>query len=218
MVFVSLEYKFIYVHIPRTAGTYMMDVFKGVYPQIKYYDTIKDHTGKSIDLAHLYYPIIERYIPPYILNTYTKITTVRNPYDRVYSAYNLYTTGCRGTYASEHPAAKEYKFKDFKEFVHKYIPPLYQLKAKDITSTNLHLIPQYHFLLDNKEKMIIDKIVKYENLEQLNDFFKKIKLNKTVKKKPIKHYFDKYDKEMIKIVNKVYHLDFTMLAYDKLDV
>ena len=217
MVFVSLKYKFIYIHIPRTAGTYMMDIFKGIYPHIKYYDTIDDKSGKKIDLAHLYYPIIERYIPPYMLNTYTKITTVRNPYDRIYSVYKLYITGDRGTFKSEHPVSKEYKFKNFKEFVHKYIPPLYQLNTKDISNINLHLIPQYHFLFDNNQKMVIDKIIKYENLEQINDFFKKIKLNKTVKKTPIKHYFDKYDKEMIKIINKVYQLDFTLFAYNKLE-
>ena len=43
-------------------------------------------------------------------------------------------------------------------------------------------------------------------------YFLPKKLNKTVKSTPSKHYFDKYDKEMIKIINKVYHLDFTLLA------
>lgn len=217
MVFVSINHKFIYIHIPRTAGTYLMEnIFKGIYPQIRYYDTIKDQNNNEIDLAHLYYPIISRYIPTYMLNNYTKITVVRNPYDRIYSVYKLYTTGSRGvSWKADHPVAKHYNLSSFKDFVKKYIPPLYKIKKSKITNINLHLIPQFYFIYYKGENMV-DHIIKFEKLYKINDLFKKLKLKKQVVQNKITNYSDKYDKETIKIINKVYKYDFELFNYQML--
>ena len=181
-----------------------------------YYDTIQESKDK-LDLAHLYYPIIKKYIPPYILKSYDSFCVVRNPYDRLYSTYRLYTIGITDRTFIEKPKNifMEYKFKDFEDFCKKYVK---KIRRRDINYKNIHLVPQYYFIY-YKNKCMVNNIFKYDKSlnYKLNNFIKKKGIRNDLKINISYNYLSKYTPELVKIVNEVYHKDFKHFGFKKID-
>lgn len=123
-----------------------------------------------------------------------KFSVVRNPYDRLVSAYAYYI--------EQHKIEK-----NFEQFVN------------EIDFKRLHLIPQHKFICIG-EKICVDKIIKYENFETelretlnlLNIFSEIPKLNIS-QRKPTKEYFNDY---LYKIVKNIYEKDFELLDRERL--
>lgn len=84
------EKKFIFIHIPKNSGTSMSKQLKRTYKDVKLLQKC-ERKGKNIgiDKMHLYFDVISEFIPKNKLDKYLKFCIVRNPYNKLYSAWNF---------------------------------------------------------------------------------------------------------------------------------
>lgn len=182
---ISNKYKCLYIHIPKTAGTSIENVMRDYDRPV---ETGSDHRT------------LKSYMREIDLNKYFKFTFVRNSYDRIYSIFNYTITGGNRSKGSIKLAQQIPK--DFKLFGKKYI-------ANGIDYETIPMLrPQIDYLLDDTEKINIDFIGRFENLN--NDFLKIKEITGMTKKLPHtrqrKHdsYKDVYDDELINIIQQAY--------------
>jgi len=145
-----------------------------------------------------------------------KFTFVRNPWDRLYSAYKFLISG--GMNQKDRDWAKKNlsKFRDFNDFVINGI-------GKGMPLDYIHLLPQVHFInLPHSRRFQVDFIGLYENIDA--DFKTICKrsglpqiqlphLNKT-KKKGEGGYIEAYNQKSIEIVEELYRRDIEAFGYD----
>lgn len=140
----------------------------------------------------------------------TSYTIVRNPYDRLVSAFfYLQQGGEKNNKRDLERMKKQQKYKNnFKEFV-KHL--------HDFIEEN-HYKPQYTFLTDNNNELKVDHILKQESLN--NDYMKLQQLYgyspvslKKVNTSKHEDYNQYYDDETRRIVQEVYRKDFELLNY-----
>src|SRR5437016_1472353 len=143
----SKPYNTIFVHIPKTGGQSIEQVFLQMHGL-----TWKERSAlllgenpmgsKPRHLAHLY---AREYcecghLPQGVFDSCFKFSTVRNPYDRMFSEYR-YRAHKRKT--------------TFEEFI----------AAVTNARSDRHLVPQTKFLYDGMRNLIVDQIIRFENLE-----------------------------------------------------
>ena len=163
------------------------------------------HRGKI--LQHLTYleMINLGYIAPHQMDQYVKFCIIRNPYDRIISAY--------------HFMGGNLSFREFVVYVHREIDKYYR-RNKD---PFVILLPQYEFIVDETGTSRMDEIIYFEKLkEQFPAFCQKYNLDigelphinaRKRKKKAIKEY---YDQETADMIYKLYKRDFKTFGYHRL--
>lgn len=224
-MYLSIEYKFLFIHIPKCAGEWLYNKLRyGIHqPRITYWGFDKSN---DTDLAHLYQSIMSNYIPAQLYNKYTTFAIVRNPYNRFYSAYKdlLKKMSEYAVWYTKYPLYKT--FDEFAKIVDK------KAFNDTITRHNIHIVPQYKFILSNNDNNNVDHLIKYEEMNiELPKLFDKLKVdyvkNKNytgrklhfndVKLENIKkNYYDFYTPEILEIVNRLYKKDFELLGYKML--
>lgn len=191
-------YKCIFIHIPKTAGLSVSKTLFGNYGS-----------------CHLEYDWFVKRFTQRTVNNYYKFTFVRNPWDRLCSAYFFLKKGG----INENDAA----------FAEKYLSGINSFEAfvidwLDEEKINLyyHLMPQYSFITSskNRNEIKVDFLGRYENLEE--DFriiTEKIGLNNTqllkinTTKKKEKDYRELYTKAMEEKVAHIYRHDIKLFNY-----
>jgi hypothetical protein len=137
------ECKAIFVHITKSAGT---SVALSLFDALPYHYT-----------AWQYRVIFGRKA----FDHYFKFTFVRNPWDRLYSAYNYLKNGGWDEndrrWAEQHWAGID----SFEQFVLEWLTP-------ERLNSHLHLRPQHYFLLDWRGKVLVDYLGYFETI---NDDF-----------------------------------------------
>ena len=186
--------KIIFIHIPKTAGiSLVISIFGNV--------TLEGHRSVSF-----YKQVFgSRY------SDFFTFTIVRNPWDRLYSAYKFLEKGGMNIHDKNAFETHLSIYRDFEDFV------LNGLNEKIIWEI-MHLIPQHEFVCDKNGKIIVDHIGRFENLnksiEKINDILKSdFKLehhNKTDKK----DYKDIYTTKMIEKVHQIYQKDIDIFEYN----
>ncbi|MBK8807395.1 MAG: sulfotransferase family 2 domain-containing protein [Bacteroidales bacterium] len=141
-----------------------------------------------------------------------KFTFVRNPWDRLYSAYS-YLDKKLGNKKDKLFAENILKgITDFESFFyHVFLP-------KALYKNHFFFYPQYYFICDNKDRIIVDYIGKVESIN--NDFIY-IKEILNLSDKTLMHlnksnesdYKTHYNQEMINIVAKLYKKDIELFDY-----
>ena len=140
---------------------------------------------------------------------YWKFAFVRNPYDRVVSWFSYLTQGRNGkAVKKKHLAAygSRYLSGDFKDFIMHCPPWIF----------NNH----FFFLCDEKEKIAVDFIGRYENLaHDLNTVCDTIAIPRPhnpsyINRSKHKHYSEYYDDETRNIVAEKYKKDITYFGYE----
>lgn len=189
--------KSIFIHIPKAAG---VSICKTLYGNLAGGHTAVDKYQYVFSKAEFY--------------SYFRFTFVRNPWDRLFSAYNFLKNGGLNDVDKKWAEMNLSPYNNFQQFVKK------GLRLKNITNY-IHFIPQYKFLcLPDTSIMPIDYLGFFENIEK--DFVyvsqkvtgKEIKLpilNKN--KKTNTFYKGEYDQEMVSIVEKIYCLDIERFGY-----
>jgi len=188
--------KSIFIHIPKAAGT---SIARAIYGMNVGHKKASDYQKISIKEFSKYY-------------TYS---FVRNPWDRAISAYNFAKQG--GTelvqplpsdiYASKY-------FRTFSTFVKEWLP------YADLGKEDVVFAPQYEYICDGNQNIIIDFVGKLENITQGIDIISnKIgqeihleNLNTSNRIKPT--YKEYYTNELIDIIAKVYEVDISLFDYD----
>ena len=144
---------------------------------------------------------------------YFKFAFVRNPWDRVVSAYHFLKQG--GVNREDRRWCKKHlsRYADFNEFVMGWLKP-------ENIRLQIHFKPQYEFVQDTNGDMVMDFIGHYENLE--NDFMvvkeklgmrkSLLFLNKTTARK--RNYRDYFSEETKRIVADLYSKDIASFGYN----
>lgn len=192
------EHRCIFIHITKTAGT---SVATGLFGHLPYHYT-------AIDYRVIYgRKIFERYF---------KFAFVRNPWDRLYSAYRYLKAG--GWNEEDRLWAERYlsEYVDFNDFVCNWL-------TSENIKTHLHFRPQCFFICDPSGKPLIDYMAYFETI---NDDFEYISglldLDASIphhNANPGKSYREAYNETSKEIVAKIYHQDISLLGYsfDKIE-
>lgn len=197
--------KLFFIHIPKTAGT-SVSVFLGKNNLLdktfrtlptkfnidvnNYHSPLNIYTDKSIDIL--------KKVPTFVI--------VRNPIDKIVSAYN-----CKW-----YNIDKSFNYDSVKQFNNKII----EFIRLDENKKSYKFVKQYDYVYLNDEK-IVDKIIKFENLKNgIENFMfelygKKYIFEEHLNKKD-SNRFNKshlYD-ETIELITKHYRKDFKFFNYE----
>ena len=207
---ISKKNKLIFFHIPKNAGTsistellknenyyYPWVILSKILRKFKKTDNFFfDNFQKKIHLftSHETVSKIEEKISSQIFNNFFKFAIVRNPYSRFVSRYN---------YMKLTNTITELNFPDFlKKHVKKYLITDYQ----------------YQFLLNKNKKIGVDKIIKFEKLnEEIGNLSEVINLDISKFKKlnisTNDNYRNYYDTNTRKIVEDYCKEDLEFFKY-----
>lgn len=187
------EKKAIFIHIPKCAG---VSVNRSIFGDL----------GGGHNTIEEYISIFE----PKFLTRYFKFTIVRNPWDRVVSAYFFLKKGGFSAKDSEWFNEELKNYSSFEEFVINWV------NEHNIWKWH-HFRPQHHYLLDSGRKLNIDFIGYFENIEE--DFkliTTELNLDLSLPSTNKSHhrcYMDYYNEETKEIVRKAYANDIKLLGY-----
>lgn len=223
---INTEKKIIYVHIPKTAGTYIEKTFNIHNNNLLWIN--KDDLVLGRTLQHYPIDFIHNVINTYNMmnlkndyiniNDYYIFTTVRNPYYRFISAYNQYPYKCNNKFKelingmniidfAKHLKNKidneGYDFFNYGAY-HQFQPMVSYIKTK--YNYNIDIIK-----MDNND--FNDKILKMCKKYNLKFINNKIN-NNTTKKINTDTYIN--NTEFINLINFIYKDDFEYFNYSKL--
>ncbi|MDP5130362.1 MAG: sulfotransferase family protein [Paraglaciecola sp.] len=183
----------IFVHIPKCAG---ISVNKALFGSIA-----GGHTT------------LDQYInifSPTEFKSYFKFTFVRNPWDRVVSAYFFLKKGGMNKYDAAFYQDELAKYDSFKHFVMDWLKPHNLHKHH-------HFAPQLHYIIDKHKKVTVDYICYFENIEEDFNYIAHrmgvdayLTISNNVERE---HYSEFYDDETIKVVANIYQDDIRLLNY-----
>ena len=177
---IFLEKNCLFFHIPKTAG---ISVSKSLFGDVKW--------------GHRSVSFYKSYYGEDTFNTLYKFCFVRNPYKRLFSAYTFLKQGGINNQDLEFSKSYLKEYTNFNEFV------LKGLEKKEIMNW-VHFKPQYTFICDENDKVVMDFIGKVENLNtDFNTVCKQLNIKSELqtlnKSKNIKNEFSKEIKNIIKL-------------------
>jgi hypothetical protein len=199
--------KFIFIHIPKNSGTTMSNEIHKIYNDSKLLKFVeREGPNIGIDKMHLYNEVIDIFIPKNILDTYFKFCIIRNPYNKLYSAWNFIKN--RHGYENVNDFIK-YKLNE------KFIYGL-EINPGD---ARVHYRPQFTFVYNKNDNKYVDFIIKYENLNNdIRILNNKFDLNIPEYDNNIeKNYIKFFNRESIEIINKLYKKDFILFNYNMIN-
>jgi hypothetical protein len=188
------RYQCIFVHIPKTAG---VSVAKALFG--------------NLGGGHIPIRILQRVFGAETLARYFKFTFVRNPFDRLLSAFTFLKTGGMDLDDRIFAEKEIQQFDTFRDFVKGWV-------TEENVERNLHFIPQVDWLRLNGTNVAVDFVGRYENLnEDFNRVCRHLKipshLSRANASKRSRDYRQYYDETSVRIVQRVYHQDLGLLNY-----
>jgi hypothetical protein len=190
-------YRCIFIHIPKSAG---ISVSKALFG--------------SLGAGHRTIEYWQSKLTKRIYKTFFKFTIVRNPYDRLLSAYNFLKKGGIHKVDAEFASKNLIHFNSFEDFVMNYL-------NEETLYSHIHFYPQVYFLKNHKGIIDMDFIGKYENItEDFKFIADKLKITTKLDEHNTGEmhqdsFKTHYTTEMIKKINKLYNEDFDPLGYCK---
>lgn len=178
-----------FIHIPKAAGSSFYKLIEGYHDRVLY----SLHT-RAIDIHSLAF--------------------VRNPYDRLVSAYFYLING-----GGKNELDLSYQqflipYKNFTEFV-------LSIEKDDLINKILHIKPMHYFLCNDEHKIAVEKIFKIEDINAIDLFLSEIGIEKKLSESIIntsehEPYLQYMNPEVIAEINKIYSLDFELFNYEEL--
>ncbi len=184
--------KAIFVHIPKTAGLSVVESVFGT------------HGGHRS--AAYYRKIFDKEFEQYF-----KFTFVRNPWDRLYSAYRFLEAGGLNKHDKQAFEIHLAKCKSFEDFVINWLDEKMIFKI-------IHFFPQSYFIVDDKGKSLVDYIGRFENLQKdyqhiVQQLGLEVSLPHVNKSNRKDSYQFIYTKEMEEKVARIYQEDISRFSY-----
>ena len=143
---ISHKLKLIFIHIPKNAGTF-------IWQLLKKYDNdlceIWNYESSRRTLHNKSTSIKDKCDFDY--TKYLIFCVIRNPIDRLVSLYSYIKNN------DDYPTHSIVVNLSFEQFIE------YKFSQKDFLETNY--INQYQFIYDNANNLLVNKIIRYENLK-----------------------------------------------------
>lgn len=218
---ISHELKFIFLHIPKSAGSsitwFLRDMSSDqislnkdknhrLYMDVhvfnkeladkgqcaKYFEHIMYNNAKHLSLNEY-----KQFYGNHIVNSYFKFTVVRNPYDRVLSGYFFW-------YVDKNNFNGIFDKHIFKKMILVQLP-----RQIDFVDESVHVVKYENLITDlNDIEFFKQKGITFDNLPELN--------KTTNEKNKEKINYHKYlDTELKKYIYEYYKLDFELFNYPK---
>ena len=157
---VSYEHKFIFIHIPKCAGSSIRKALKNAGVLLDWEGPVRpEHKAKySINekwLHHLQAPALKSLLPENVWDTFFKFTFVRNPWDRLVSEYHfnkrMYAINPHFRLRRPEWTQSLDKSSNFDEWIKLGIE---------------YVRPSMGFISDENGKLLVDFVGRHENLQQ----------------------------------------------------
>jgi len=204
---ISTEYKFVFIHIPKTGGTTLADTLPGA-----------DHNAMNFPHWHVNAKYISNNIENY--SDYFSFAFVRNPWDRLYSIYR-YNRAYEAYYRKLPQYLTHginYFFEcDFKTWLLEKKTWWHFDKSKDCLPTQIDL--QSNYLIDINNNNITSYIGKYEKISnEYTQICDKLGVDVKIlgnlsKSSRLKDFRKAYDNEMIDFVYQHHAEDIKQFNY-----
>jgi hypothetical protein len=192
--------KFAFIHIPKCGGTTIERHFK-IMGKGNFYGDNSQINGMTFSPQHYTYKMLNEKVN---LSDYYTFSFVRNPYDRIISEYFWNQNKSFGRIK---------KSDDYKDFIF-----WFKNYYKNINAD--HKLPQYKFICDDEDKILVDTLGRVENFEEdfLNIIFKITNEKPELEFKKPNNKTEKFRKpfltdEVINAVNQIYQKDFEIFNY-----
>lgn len=205
---VSNTFKAIFVHIPKNAG-------ESIEKSLRMYggdpnETLWGDLSDRIVLQHYTASAIRHFLSnDAIWNSYVKFAVVRNPWSKAVSEYNWYLRFGPKCSFREWVFSLEHRIK-INEYIHR----------REIA----HNIPQFKFVTDPAGKLLVNRILRFENLnEDFREFAAEqnwaVELGhvESTKSSDSRDFREYYDKNSIDEIERVYRKDLDAFGYSKSD-
>lgn len=186
------QHRAVFVHVPKTGGSTIAKTLFGLGSPIH-------ATAHAFQRAN-----------PSKFSAYFKFAFVRNPWDRLVSAYYFYT---QLPERSEHSKGIFQRYSDFGTFVRDFVTPENVLGP-------LHLRPQHQFVCDVNNRILVDFVGRYETFESdVAEVAKAIRLPLAgplpkVNATDRPAYRECFDTSTRAIVERVYANDLELFSYE----
>lgn len=178
-----------FIHIPKVAGSAFNEI-------------IKENQDKL------------SYVPHMRVIDIKKLAFVRNPYDRIVSAYFYLKDG-----GGETELDLSYKdiidvYANFREFV-------LSISKDSLHERIVHLRPMSYFLCDDNENIVVDRVFKVEDVDAIDSFLSEIGVSARLGETRVNESrhgssVNYLDTEIVAEINRVYESDFIAFEYKKL--
>ena len=189
--------KCIFIHIPKTAGSSLLQSLG------------KKRSGGRDHVSWLVYHKSNAYK----FDSYFKFAFVRDPLDRAYSAYNyLLKGGNKG-----HDLIIADMLKKYSSFEHFITEGL----GKGYFRSHVMFLPQSDFVVNDENKIAVDFIGKFENINDdyqyvkdklgLKSGLKQVNKNISSSKKDLENI--KNNKEVMSVITNIYAQDYLSFGY-----
>ena len=241
---ISTMNNLMFFHIPKNAGVSVINAFK--MEKVK---ELHRTTVCGLDYEFIIDNIDDTNQTREWLLSLTKFAIIRNPYDRLVSLYhfrkkendlyNLYSGANPKGGDKTTPEGTELSFKEwvmdkrtigvgflwdegFLEIFTSFTKEkeIYLWKNHHVQHGSLlEWINQIHFITDSNGNLVVDDILRFENLdENIKNFCKKYNLKEVMLPKKNgsprkKNYIDYYDDELIEFVSRIYADDLKFFNY-----
>lgn len=187
--------KAIFIHIPKCAGI-----------------AIKQALFDDLSGGHTKLSAYCRVFEPELFLTYFKFTFIRNPWDRLVSAYHFLKAGGYDEADRKWFARELGGYTDFDDFVRNWLRP-------DNIYKHIHFCPQIEFLEDSNHRGVkVDYIGLYENIANDFDYIaRRLSVGNTLqhgnasRHKSFREYYCDTTRE---IVHQIYRRDIAQFGYD----
>jgi hypothetical protein len=187
------RHRCIFVHIPKCAGVAVCQSLFG-----------------NLGAGHHPVGTLRKVFGTACFDSYFKFAFVRNPWDRLLSAWEFLQRG--GFHAADARWAQRHlsRYEDFDAFVRGWVTP-------ENVAASVHFRPQTDFLHLPEGGSGVDFIGRYENLE--TDFRKVCEqlgiqtVLQSLNAGPLRDYRDAYDRDTRRIVDSVFRRDIVELDY-----
>ncbi|MDX1477594.1 MAG: sulfotransferase family 2 domain-containing protein [Saprospiraceae bacterium] len=205
---INTERKFLYIHIPKTAGT-----------------AIKKALGLTPEASHGKYFHFEERLGPRAYQRYFKITFVRNPWDRFLSFY-LYAKMEENYYHSTRDPARSIYGKNRhydllrRATLNDAAHYLIEGRFKPLTGSFYFMAPQYEWIATEQGELQVDFLGRFETIpDDMQGLFTRLglpqtdleRINASRREKP--DYRDYYDRESRALIAKYYERDIDLFEY-----
>lgn len=187
--------KLIFIHVPKAAGTSIAnEVFNKQQPGHFLWSDYRDINRKKYE-------------------SYFKFSFVRNPYDRLVSAFFYLKKGGGNKYDLEFSMKYKFDSIDFSDFIH-------LLNKNKKVKKWVHFVPQSDFLIHDGV-IVTDFLGKFESIDEDMKKLRELigleeKDNARKDNKSIRNGYETYyNKELKDIVYSIYKEDFVNFEYER---